>query len=186
MKNQKLIIYEFKTLFHILNEIKEFLNFKIINLSKENYNDLFNEYSNSIIISKKEVKNLKSIIVIKNFPIKIKKLVEIINTNFLKKQYNLQSNQIIGSYNLDLNSKKIFKDDLNLELTEKEIKLIGFLKSSKQPISINELQKKVWGYVSSLETHTVETHVYRLRKKFLKTFDDENFIKSNKNGYFIK
>ena len=186
MKNQKLIIYEFKTLFHILNELKEFLNFKIINLSKENYNDLFNEYFNSTIISKKEVKNLKSTIVIKNFPIKIKKLLEIINTNFLKKQFNLQSNQIIGLYNLDLNSKKIFRDNISLELTEKEIKLIEFLKSSKQPISINVLQKKVWGYVSSLETHTVETHVYRLRKKFLKTFDDGNFIKSNKNGYFIK
>ena len=84
-----------------------------------------------------------------------------------------------------MNSKKISKNKIFLELTEKEIKLINFLKSSKDPISISELQKKVWGYVSSLETHTVETHVYRLRKKFLKTFDDENFIKSNKSGYFI-
>ena len=98
----------------------------------------------------------------------------------------LQSNQIIGLYNLDLNSKKIFKDGIILELTEKEIKLIDYIKSSKNPISINELQKKVWGHASSLDTHTVETHVYRLRKKFLKTFADDNFIISKKTGYFIK
>jgi len=186
MKNYQLIVYDFEILFHILDELKEYLNFEIINVSKKNYKDLITKYSDSTIISKKEIKDLKSIIIIKIFPIKIKKLIEIINTNFLKKQFHLQSSQTIGLYTLDLNSKKIFKNDVFLELTEKEIKLINFLKSSEDSISINELQKKVWGYVSSLETHTVETHVYRLRKKFLKTFNDENFIKSNKGGYFIK
>tara|TARA_A100001011_G_scaffold138565_1_gene146286 strand:- start:2128 stop:2688 length:561 start_codon:yes stop_codon:yes gene_type:complete len=186
MKNYQLIVYDFEILFHILDELKEYLNFEIISVSKKNYKDLITKYSDSTIISKKEIKDLKSIIVIKNFPLKIKKLIEIVNTNFLKKQFHLQSSQTIGLYTLDLNSKKIFKNDVFLELTEKEIKLINFLKSSKASISINELQEKVWGYVSSLETHTVETHVYRLRKKFLKTFNDENFIKSNKSGYFIK
>jgi len=186
MKNYQLIVYDFEILFHILDELKEHLNFEIINVPKKNYKDLINKHSDSTIISKKEIKDLKSIIVIKNYPLKIKKLIEIINTNFLKKQFHLQSSQIIGPYTLDLNSKKIFKNEVFLELTEKEIKLINFLKSSKDPISINELQKKVWGYVSSLETHTVETHVYRLRKKFLESFNDENFIKSNKSGYFIK
>ena len=186
MKNHLLVVYDFEILFHILDELKEHLNFEIINVSKKNHNDLINKYSDSTIISKKEIKDLNSIIVIKNFPLKIKKLIEIINTNFLKKQFHLQSDQAIGTYTLDLNSKKISKNEVFLELTEKEIKLINFLKSSKDPISVNELQKKVWGYVSSLETHTVETHVYRLRKKFLKTFKDENFIISNKRGYFIK
>ena len=186
MKNYQLIVYDFEILFHILDELKEYLNFEIINVSKKNYKDLITKYSDSTIISKKEIKDLKSIIIIKIFPIKIKKLIEIINTNFLKKQFHLQSSKTIGLYTLDLNSKKIFKNDVFLELTEKEIKLINFLKSSEDSISINELQKKVWGYVSSLETHTVETHVYRLRKKFLKTFNDENFINSNKSGYFIK
>ena len=186
MKNHQLIVYDFKILFHILDEIKEHLNFEIIYLSKENYKDLLNIYSNSVVISKKEIKNLKSVIIINNFPLKIKKLIEVVNTRFLKNQFHFQSSKTIGSYTLDLNSKKIFRNDINLELTEKEIKLIDFLKSSKNSISINELQKKVWGYASSLETHTVETHVYRLRKKFLKAFKDENFILSNKNGYFIK
>ena len=185
MKNYQLIVYDFEALFHILDELKEYLNFEIINVSKKNYKDLLTKYSDAIIISKKEIKDVEFFIVIKNFPLKIEKLTEIINTNFLKKQFHLQSSLLIGSYTLDLNSKKISKNKIFLKLTEKEIKLINFLKSSKDPISINELQKKVWGYVSSLETHTVETHVYRLRKKFLKTFDDENFIKSNKSGYFI-
>jgi hypothetical protein len=186
MKNYQLIVYDFEILFHILDELKEYLNFEVINVSKKNYKDLITNYSDSAIISKKEIKDQKSIIIIKNFPLKINKLIEIINTNFLKKQFHLQSSQKIGPYTLDLNSKKIFKNEVFLELTEKEIKLINFLRFSKDSISINELQKKVWGYVSSLETHTVETHVYRLRKKFLDTFDDKNFIKSNKSGYFIK
>ena len=186
MKNYQLVVYDFEILFHILDELKEYLSFEIISVSKKNYKDLITKYSDSTIISKKEIKDLKSVIIIKNFPLKIKKLIEIINTNFLKKQFHLQSSQTIGLYTLDLNSKKIFKNEVFLELTEKEIKLINFLRSSNDPISVNELQKEVWGYVSSLETHTVETHVYRLRKKFLKTFKDENFIKSNKSGYFIK
>jgi len=47
------------------------------------------------------------------------------------------------------------------------------------------LQLSVWGYSSDLETHTVETHIYRLRKKMSLTFKDENFITHNKNGYAI-
>ena len=186
MNNHQLVIYDFKVLFNILDEIKEYLNFDVIHIPKKNYTDLIDNYSDSIIVSKKAINELDSIIVIKNLPLKIQKFNELVNTNFLKKHYNQQSNKPIGSYYLDFNSKKIFKDGVYLELTEKEIKLIDFLKSSKNSISIDELQKKVWGYASSLDTHTVETHVYRLRKKFLKTFEDENFIISKKSGYFIK
>ena len=74
----------------------------------------------------------------------------------------------------------------NLKLTEKEINTITYLSNSNEPVSINELQKKVWSYQSDIETHTVETHIYRLRKKILNTFDDNNFIISEKNGYKIK
>jgi DNA-binding response OmpR family regulator len=70
-------------------------------------------------------------------------------------------------------------------LTERESNLIIFLKNSLKPINISELQDKVWGYSSSLETHTVETHIYRLRKKFKETFGDEKFIISTENGYII-
>ena len=72
-----------------------------------------------------------------------------------------------------------------MDLTEREINLILFLKKSSRPVNINELQKEVWEYGSELETHTVETHIYRLRKKVKEQFKDENFIKSLKEGYLI-
>ena len=72
-----------------------------------------------------------------------------------------------------------------LKLTEREIEILLFLKKQKDPININVLQKEVWGYAEDSETHTVETHVYRLRKKIKKAFGDQNFIQSDKKGYFI-
>ena len=63
--------------------------------------------------------------------------------------------------------------------------IIVYLSKSKSVISIDKLQTEVWGHQSKLETHTVETHIYRLRKKILKTFNDEFFIISKKNGYQI-
>ena len=83
----------------------------------------------------------------------------------------------------DKNTRKLFKENKVLSLTEKEAMIISFLKNADNAVSINELQKNVWGYKSKLETHTVETHVYRLRKKISKTFDDNNFIQSLKSGY---
>ena len=74
---------------------------------------------------------------------------------------------------------------IRLKLTEKEINTIIFLSKSNKPVSVDELQKKVWSYQSDIETHTVETHIYRLRKKILNTFDDNKFIISKKNGYQI-
>ena len=76
--------------------------------------------------------------------------------------------------------------DNKLKLTEKEINTITYLSKSEKPVSINELQEKVWSYQSDIETHTVETHIYRLRKKILNTFNDKDFIISEKNGYQIK
>ena len=73
-----------------------------------------------------------------------------------------------------------------LKLTEKEINTIIYLSKSNKPVSIDELQEKVWSYQSDIETHTVETHIYRLRKKILNTFHDNEFIISKKNGYQIK
>ena len=104
---------------------------------------------------------------------------------FLKKNFKKQSEIKIGSYILNLNSREINCDDKKIFLTERESNLIIFLKNSSKPINISELQNKVWGYSSSLETHTVETHIYRLRKKIKETFGDDKFIVSTLNGYTI-
>ena len=119
-------------------------------------------------------------------PINIFKLIEKINIEFLKLQFNSQSEVIVKNYIIDLNSREILKNNIKLNLTEKEINTITYLSKSDKPVSVDELQQKVWSYQSDIETHTVETHIYRLRKKILKTFNDEDFITSEKNGYQIK
>tara|TARA_B100001741_G_scaffold186185_1_gene153224 strand:- start:297 stop:860 length:564 start_codon:yes stop_codon:yes gene_type:complete len=187
MNKQNLIIYDFIELFLILNEIKKSLNFNLLNVSIEELNELkLDQLNNYLIITKNKVPNLANQIVLKNYPLKISKIIEIININFLKNRFIQQSEIDLGLYKLNLNSRKIFDDKNELNLTEKEADIIIFLKNSEKSVSINELQTKVWGHSSKLDTHTVETHIYRLRKKISNKFKDDQFIISNKLGYNIK
>ena len=186
MNFKKIIIYEYDTLFNILNEIKENLNFDIIKANNKDFKklkDLSN--SDSLIISKSKKENLNNFFLIENIPIKIDQLIQQINIQFLKKKFNFQSDFFIGSYKLNLNSREISKNDKTIFLTEREINLILFLKKKSSAVKINELQKEVWSYGSKLDTHTVETHIYRLRKKIKDKFDDDKFILSSKEGYLI-
>ena len=184
MKLKTLIIYDHKILFNILNEIKELLNFKIVEFSNKDEN--IQNRENYLIVTKNNQLNLKNSLVIDSYPIRIKELLELININFLKISYNIQSSIYVGKYKLDLNSRSLSVKENLLDLTEMETKLILYLKNSKNPADIKELQKNVWGQTADLETHTVETHIYRLRKKIKKEFEDNNFIISTKNGYKIK
>ena len=86
----------------------------------------------------------------------------------LREKFSYQSDIAIGKYKLNLNSKEISKNNITIDLTEREMNLILFLKQKSDPVKIDELQKEVWEYGSDLETHTVETHIYRLRKKLKK------------------
>ena len=113
-------------------------------------------------------------------------MVEKINIEFLKLQFNSQSEIRINNYIIDRNSREILTKHARLKLTEKEINTITYLSKSNKPVSIDELQEMVWGYQSDIETHTVETHIYRLRKKIFNTFDDNELIISKKNGYQIR
>ena len=185
MSSKILIIYEYQILFEILTEIEENLNFKIFNSNKKNFSKLkINKNDNCIVVSSKKHSDNDKFIVIKDKPIKINKFIELININFLKKNFAKNSQIKIGKYNLDLNSRKIIFEKKFLNLTEREADLIIFI-NSHESVSIKELQNNVWGYSSDLETHTVETHIYRLRKKMSDTFSDENFIKNTEKGYKI-
>jgi hypothetical protein len=186
MNNQTLVIYDFDTLYQILKEIDNYLNFKLINIDKNNLDkqNVFN-MDNFLIASNKKINDIDNNIVIDQLPIELAKLVENININFLKKKYNQQSDIYLGPYKLNLNSRKIFNEDKFLNLTEREANIVLFLKNSKKPVNISKLQIEVWGHNSKLETHTVETHIYRLRKKILNVFKDNDFIKSSKTGYII-
>ena len=142
--------------------------------------------SNYLVISNKKYSNISNQFILDNTPISIFKLIEKINIEFLKIQFNSQSEVKVSNYTIDLNSREMLLNKINLKLTEKEINTIIYIYESNKPVSIDELQEKVWSYQSDMETHTVETHIYRLRKKILNTFNDNNFIISEKNGYQIK
>ena len=184
MNNQTLVIYDFEILYQILTEIDEHISFNLLNIKKISELNLKNE-NNYLIISNKKLKGFENQITINHYPIGIIKLIESINIKFLKKKYNQQSEIDLGLYKLNLNSRKIFNKDKSLDLTERETNIIIFLYNSKTPVKISKLQTEVWGHNSKLETHTVETHIYRLRKKINDIFSDSNFIKSSKLGYTI-
>ena len=185
MNNHNLIIYEFEELYKILVEIKKHINFNFEKKNEQQLSDL-NPKLNSLIFTKKEIPGLKNQIVFNHFPVPIFKLVEKINIEFLKKNFHEKSDIMVGNYILNLKSREMSFEDKKLKLTEKEIDTIVYLFKVASSVKIQELQLNVWGYQSQLETHTVETHIYRLRKKILKIFGDENFIISKKDGYEIQ
>jgi len=208
MIKYNIILVECNPLYQILFEIKnnflfEIKNFILKDLSKA-------DLTNSIILSKfihkdyllknENINEKKIIFLLKKnenfdkinniqhifYPFNIYDLVEKINTELIKQKYNDQSFIKILNYSLDINSRIISNDASRLKLTEREVDIILFLNDHKEPQKVNILQNQVWKYSSELETHTVETHIYRLRKKIIDKFKDDNFILSNENGYFIK
>ena len=215
MIKQNINIVGVPILYNILEEIKENLSFKIENFTKlDDFLNFFNkdksENKNFFIITtisnkdffinkiKLEEKNIfflcqKNIKVdidhnynVFKYPINIYNLIEKINIQLIKYKYNFQSKIRVKNYSLDLNSRTISIENKSLKLTEREMEIILFLNDCKTPQKINDLQNKVWSYSSGLETHTVETHIYRLRKKISNNFQDEHFIISTDNGYFIE
>ena len=191
---QNVFIINFNSLYEILDEIKENLSFKIIKFENKEYfkKKLDLNKIDCLVISKTDHKLLlndnitdKNFLDLNDLPLSLKKLLEVINIKLIKLKFNQQSNVIIKGYELNLNSKFFSKGNLNLKLTEKEIEIILYLNNTKIKHNVADLQKNIWGYATNMETHTVETHIYRLRKKISDLFKDEKFILSHKNGYFI-
>tara|TARA_B100000965_G_scaffold139942_1_gene116507 strand:- start:243 stop:842 length:600 start_codon:yes stop_codon:yes gene_type:complete len=199
MTKQFINIVEFTTLYDIFDEIKSILSFKIINFPNtkeflqldknqnlENFNSItVSKNNNHQLLSSNKIDN-KNLILLEVSPIKIVQLLDRINIHLIKKKYDFQSQFNIKSYTLNLNSRIISSQKENLKLTEREIDIILFLNEKKTPQTISSLQNEVWRYSNILETHTVETHIYRLRKKIKDKFDDDKFIISTENGYLIK
>jgi len=197
MLSQKLYVFNIPELDKIINEIKDYYNYEANNFVKKS--DLVETIEkdkkileNSVIIVKQsdfsQIKNIidaNRINCITKVPIKIVDLMDQINTKLIQQNYLAQSNVSINNYTLNINSRVLKKKDCELILTEREIDIIVFLKNEKKPAKVGVLQKKVWRYGGDLETHTVETHIYRLRKKIKDVFNDDNFIQSKKNGYII-
>ena len=197
MIKQNVFIINFNILYEILDEIKENLSFTIKKFDSEDdftkSHDL--DIIKSLIISKSDERIITNKFITENnflnfnyikSPPHINKLLELINIKLIKLKFNYQSKIDIKGYELNLNSKFFFKDNIRLKLTEKEIEIILYLNETKTKHSVLDLQKNIWGYSSDMETHTVETHIYRLRKKISNKFNDENFILSHQNAYFIE
>jgi len=215
MVKQNINIIGIPILYNILEEIKDNLSFKVANFIRTDdflkfLNESKTDNKNFFIITTIKNKDflLKKIKFNRNnifflckknnkieneenynifiYPINIQNFIEKINIQLIKFKYNFQSKIEVKNYSLDLNSRIILRDNKKLKLTEKEMDIILFLNDAKAPQKINILQNQVWGYSSKLETHTVETHIYRLRKKISDNFKDNNFIVSTDNGYFIE
>ena len=213
MKNITINLIGQRVLASVLEEHKNLLNFDFVNLddfseflakpNKDTNNIIITDISNSKIISEhsdqsnqgviylsdknktlfnNQITNNQSVI---NYPLSLFNLIEKINLLYLKDEFANKSKIKILEYTINMNTREIFKDKKKLKLTEREIDLLLFLNKVKEPQSIDNILKLVWKYSVEMETHTVETHVHRLRKKIVDIFDDQNFIKNNKKGYYI-
>ena len=199
MIKQNINIVNYQTLYNILEEIKTYLPFNIFNYFDEK--DFLKHLETNKIDIKKSLflvkkkdkffyKNLKinknQIFEVPDLPIKLYSLIEKINIQLIKQRYNYQSKFFLKNYVLDINSREIIKENKKLKLTEREIDTILFLDNKIKAQNIKTLLSEVWGYMPGIETHTVETHIYRLRKKIADTFNDNDFILSHDDGYLIK
>ena len=196
MVNQKLYIINLSNFYNIISELKEHIGYEVLKFDTQEI--FFDKYAsksisteNSIlVVAEKEynffVKNISEDQIIKfRPPINIFKFIENLNVRFIQKKYQDQSNVNIKNFFLDINSRELKKGKLSLKLTERETDMILFLNNSNKPVNVETLEKEIWQHSSELETHTVETHIYRLRKKIKAEFGNDELIKSNKDGYTI-
>ena len=196
----------------IINEIKLFSKFKlkfydnldlctkdavnhdqlvilfITEANKQYYKKIENNSFPLIVITNSQIpKNILSSGFVEqlNMPFSVLNLEKKIVYLFAKYKFKKSSLINLSGYTIDKNERKIKKNNLVLQLTEKEINFLVLFSQKNQPLTRNFILQNVWNYSSKSDTHTVETHIHRLRKKFLKKFEDNNFIKNNNKGYYI-
>ena len=207
MNNFNISIFNNKTFFEIIKEIKLFSKYKINHYEDLNFCVKDAQKGNHIVVffvkSSNEINNYNfpSILAIKSMD-KVNKFSNILNEEIkvpftifdfkekiisviAKNEFKKNSLINLKGYVINKNERKIKKNNLELQLSEKEIDFLILFSENKNPIKRDLVLKKVWNYSQETETHTVETHIHRLRKKILKKFNDGDFIKNNKKGYFI-
>ena len=196
MVNQKLYIINLSNFYNIISELKEHIGYEVLKFDTQEI--FFEKYASKsistentiLIVHEKDynffVKNINEDQIIKfKPPVNIFTFIENLNVRFIQKKYQDQSNINVKDFFLDINSRELKKGKSSLKLTERETDMILFLNNSKKPVNVETLEKEIWQHSSELETHTVETHIYRLRKKIKAEFGNDDLIKSSKNGYTI-
>ena len=162
--------------------------FFITKSSKKDCKELIKHNVPSIVIKESLIKknNLTGeFIVSLTMPFSILYLEKKIISLLARYEFNKRSLINLHDYTIDKNERKIKKKNLELHLTEKEINFLILFSQTDKPVTRNFILKNVWNYSSGTDTHTVETHIHRLRKKILEKFGDNNFIKNNNEGYYI-
>jgi len=194
-------------LYNSLTELKDYLNFSLLICDDLLNNSAHLEYEAILIEAKSLNSETKKFIKLNNhkpklvmcyanfknidyneiisFPINLIELNDKIQKIITSKQFVQNSSLNIKNYILDKNEKIIKKNDLFVTLTEKEIQLIELLFNNNKPIKKKDILAFIWKYSADADTHTVETHIYRLRKKLNEKFNDDSFIINKKDGYII-
>ena len=207
--NSKLLIFGSKNFKNSINEVKEYLNFSLsfFDFATKSYS--IDSSISAIIVDSQALDLVKvsEINKIHNKPIVLlETLVNNKKCNYNDKillptslddltnritniitafKFSNNSALKINKYILDKNEKKLIKENNYISITEREIQLIELLFNEKKPLTKNFILKKIWNYSDNADTHTVETHVYRLRKKIYNKFNDEKFILNLDKGYII-
>ncbi len=208
MHKLNVIVLGSQSFISTINELSVYLKF---NISSLNTNDIKNiKEQNGLILCDDEftdnktnlnlLKDTECVKILANYknnknkhlfdytlelPTTIQDLNAIIETTVAKRKFEINSSIKFKEYFLDKNEKKLNKNGISLILTEKEIQLLELFLKSPKPISKNKILSLVWNYASDADTHTVETHIYRLRKKIAEKFSDEKFILNSKEGYYL-
>jgi len=174
----------------ILSINKHKINLDLVILHKDVLVDskklsIFDENNLIKILATGESDKINNYAGILKLPTTLNEINSIVEEAAVKKIFSNNSAIKIKKYLLDKNEKKLIKDKNFIILTEKEIQLLELFLSLKKPISKNKILTVVWNYSDDADTHTVETHIYRLRKKINDKFSDENFILNKRNGYYI-
>ena len=184
-----------------LNELKMFLKFNCLSDDLDNKSNIILFHIDALLDKKlKEyIQNNKSIKICAGskkdltgdydanleLPATLKEINSIVENTAAKKKFNSNSSIAVKNYLLNKNEKKLLRSGKYIILTEKEVQLLELFLNNKNPISKDNILSSVWNYASDADTHTVETHIYRLRKKIIDNFKDEKFILNNKDGYYL-
>tara|TARA_B110000967_G_scaffold89612_1_gene92194 strand:+ start:14196 stop:14837 length:642 start_codon:yes stop_codon:yes gene_type:complete len=211
MKNN-LLIFGTKNFNNSLYEVKEYLSFSLLFFNKDTSSKLLISDVDFVLIDSdvcndmkitdfiNNIKNKPSLLLIKqgsssfnkltydkkiNLPLSLIEISDNITNIMISKKFKQNSTLQIRGYIVDKNERKLIKNKSSITITEREIELIELLSTEKKPLSKNIILKKVWKYADNVDTHTIETHIYRLRKKILVIFKDANFITNSKFGYSI-
>mgnify|MGYP001284725599 CR=1 FL=1 len=164
-------------------------NFDILIVQEEKINDItfknLKDFKGISILIGKNKKSLYNFNYLISLPFRINNFIKVIDDLISKRKFSNNSTIKLKNYTLNKNERKLLKDDLSIILTEKEVQLLELFVHENKILSKKEILESVWKYSSETDTHTVETHIYRLRKKIKQIFSDDKFILNNENGYSI-